>query len=529
MSQLVPHIIDYYIVRDHDFIFLFWTEGDIESCNVNTYYRKYSLSEGRWLPTLQIGSLYLRNIIADNDGNIYAVVSRFNEGCEEEAYSYVFFDRELSRFTLENPLDIIPVDRYFPSGFSVNSFGESFFLYNEFLISRLTYMIYANNNIIDNTLFHRDNPLFFIGDFVEELIVDRMGIDFHLLLNEYRLPCSGIFCGGFINSHPVYSKYIKSPVMTVIYSDGNNELIPLNFEFGGWVSDFMPRDDNYIIRIFARDQAGNEITREFTLNEIGKLREKSRLRNNGDTSVNGFLTLRVDRLNQNNEWDEVSTVVNYLFFNLAPVFETRNYIGLDRLWDDYGGFIVQQQGIYRINASFEDQGSNAIIEEIFQFEVIGEEIEEEELDLTNFPSEFTGNVAIVVGSESRDVGSDSSAAVEIAFYIQYNAEVPVQIFNLLSNEVDNPQAYNITLIGNPCDNSLINEVDETLSCENWNLPPGRALVRIVRNGNNMALIVGGTELIDTRRAAVAIRAEQIELSGRELILDTSNGNVEIID
>jgi hypothetical protein len=74
---------------------------------------------------------------------------------------------------------------------------------------------------------------------------------------------------------------------------------------------------------------------------------------------------------------------------------------------------------------------------------------------------------------------------------------------MLASEVTDPTKYNLVIVGGPCANPLA----ETLfgvTCDGWSLQEGEAMVKLVDNGNKVALLVAGTTALDTRRAAKAV-------------------------
>lgn len=73
----------------------------------------------------------------------------------------------------------------------------------------------------------------------------------------------------------------------------------------------------------------------------------------------------------------------------------------------------------------------------------------------------------------------------------------------LSTEVSTPTAYNLILVGGPCANPLSDSVAGE-KCDAWSLQSGEALIKLVANGDKVAMLVAGTDAIDTRMAAKVI-------------------------
>ncbi|MEK6940727.1 MAG: hypothetical protein AABW49_02405 [Nanoarchaeota archaeon] len=75
---------------------------------------------------------------------------------------------------------------------------------------------------------------------------------------------------------------------------------------------------------------------------------------------------------------------------------------------------------------------------------------------------------------------------------------------LLHNEVTNPSASNLVLVGGPCANPLVEDLGFGVTCAGWSMSEGEALVKLINNGDKVALLVAGTLADDTRRAAKAL-------------------------
>ena len=88
----------------------------------------------------------------------------------------------------------------------------------------------------------------------------------------------------------------------------------------------------------------------------------------------------------------------------------------------------------------------------------------------------------------------------------------------LSNEVSTPTAYNLVLVGGPCANPLADSVGGA-KCDTWALASGEALIKLVANGDKVAMLVAGTDAIDTRMAAKVIaNYADYTLSGEEVTI-----------
>ena len=90
------------------------------------------------------------------------------------------------------------------------------------------------------------------------------------------------------------------------------------------------------------------------------------------------------------------------------------------------------------------------------------------------------------------------------------------IANLLDSDVSSAEDYNLIVVGGPCANTIA--ADLFMTCDGWTYGPGEAVVTMVENGDNVALLVAGTDGTDTRRAAKVLSDySDEELSGSEFM------------
>jgi len=88
------------------------------------------------------------------------------------------------------------------------------------------------------------------------------------------------------------------------------------------------------------------------------------------------------------------------------------------------------------------------------------------------------------------------------------------IANLLDEDVSSPEDYNMIVVGGPCANTIA--ADLFMTCDAWSYGPSEAVISMVENGDNVALLVAGTDSTDTRRAAkVLADYTNEELTGSE--------------
>ncbi|MBU2589311.1 MAG: hypothetical protein KKB39_00950 [Nanoarchaeota archaeon] len=84
-----------------------------------------------------------------------------------------------------------------------------------------------------------------------------------------------------------------------------------------------------------------------------------------------------------------------------------------------------------------------------------------------------------------------------------------------ASEVSDPTMFNLIVVGGPCANSLAASVFD-MSCDGWSLAEGEAVVKLVDNGNKVAMLVAGTTALDTQRAGKAVASsENYAFSGSE--------------
>ena len=80
----------------------------------------------------------------------------------------------------------------------------------------------------------------------------------------------------------------------------------------------------------------------------------------------------------------------------------------------------------------------------------------------------------------------------------------IELNNLLDSEVSDPTDYNLILVGGPCANNLVGKIAGFPSCTAWTAKPGEAIIQLAENGENVAMLVAGTDAADTRAAAKII-------------------------
>ncbi len=80
----------------------------------------------------------------------------------------------------------------------------------------------------------------------------------------------------------------------------------------------------------------------------------------------------------------------------------------------------------------------------------------------------------------------------------------IQLAAILDSEVSDPTAQHLILVGGPCANDLVAQVAGFPSCDEWTMGAGEGLVQLAQNGDNVAMLVAGTDAIDTRVASKVV-------------------------
>lgn len=76
----------------------------------------------------------------------------------------------------------------------------------------------------------------------------------------------------------------------------------------------------------------------------------------------------------------------------------------------------------------------------------------------------------------------------------------VTAVTMTDDQVGDPTKYNLILVGGPCANPLVEKLFG-LTCSGWSMKEGEALIKLVQNGDKVAMLVAGTTALDTQRAA----------------------------
>jgi len=78
------------------------------------------------------------------------------------------------------------------------------------------------------------------------------------------------------------------------------------------------------------------------------------------------------------------------------------------------------------------------------------------------------------------------------------------------------KTHNLIVVGGPCANSAVSGLFG-MSCTGWSLKPGEGVIKLVQNGNKVAVLVAGTNADDTKRAAMVLanaKKHKAKLAGK---------------
>lgn len=94
----------------------------------------------------------------------------------------------------------------------------------------------------------------------------------------------------------------------------------------------------------------------------------------------------------------------------------------------------------------------------------------------------------------------------------------VAVMSKTHDEVSSPSDYNLILVGGPCANPLVETVFG-LTCDGWSYSAGEAVVKLAANGEKVAMLVAGTDALDTRRAGKAVAGySNYKFEGTEVLV-----------
>lgn len=106
----------------------------------------------------------------------------------------------------------------------------------------------------------------------------------------------------------------------------------------------------------------------------------------------------------------------------------------------------------------------------------------------------------------------------------------IQLNNLLDSEVRDPTEHNLILVGGPCANTVA--ADLFMACADWSYAAGEGVLQMIDNGDNVAMLIAGTNAEDTRLASKVIanyKDYATDLTGKDMVRvsGSSISNVQI--
>ena len=78
----------------------------------------------------------------------------------------------------------------------------------------------------------------------------------------------------------------------------------------------------------------------------------------------------------------------------------------------------------------------------------------------------------------------------------------IQLNNVLDSEVRDPTQHNLIVVGGPCANTVTSDL--FMACPEWTNKAGEGVLQMIANGDNVAMLVAGTNAADTRLASKVI-------------------------
>ncbi|MFH1591974.1 MAG: hypothetical protein ABIB47_01260 [Candidatus Woesearchaeota archaeon] len=156
------------------------------------------------------------------------------------------------------------------------------------------------------------------------------------------------------------------------------------------------------------------------------------------------------------------------------------------------------------------------------------------LDLADYPQPFLDEnnifnpkTTIVVGESAP--ASDTIGAVDIMQQLQFDAKnldgtpIDIDIESRTDAELSGSyENYDLIIVSTKCVNELMEKFGFDCSEEGWGLETGQGLIQLMENGNNVALIVTGTNAMDTRVATRVLKNyRDYDLNGNRVIVTGS--------
>lgn len=138
------------------------------------------------------------------------------------------------------------------------------------------------------------------------------------------------------------------------------------------------------------------------------------------------------------------------------------------------------------------------------------------LSLSNLPKPFSDDAILVVGGNAP--ASDVAAAGKVSAMLIYEGKKTFE--TKLDNQVTSGDyAHNLILIGNPCDNSIVEKVFG-IECDGTELTDNQALLKLADSEGKAALLISGGSPAATMSAAEKVaNYASSGLSGSEMVIN----------
>ncbi len=147
----------------------------------------------------------------------------------------------------------------------------------------------------------------------------------------------------------------SSPFVDDIDEDGKIDLVYQTDHKLYWYNTYA---DNYPSAIDWRQFRANNKNTGSTVRQLFQ-RPKSMINNTGTADIAGYLLMKVQKKVGGN-WVDVKIVVNDLADGNLRVIRSREYLPLDRIWFENGGYVVAERGTFRVYAELRNEEGRTI-------------------------------------------------------------------------------------------------------------------------------------------------------------------------
>jgi hypothetical protein len=220
-------------------------------------------------------------------------------------------------------------------------------------------------------------------------------------------------------------------------------------------------------------------------------------------------------------WDGTFTSQSFdIYINGTKVTTAGSVSGSINSFEDSSAsaFIGAELGVWGIKSSFFDGTIDEL--KIYNHTLVLEEVQE--IYNNEKPNGYPAATGGAVMAGFVNVVSD----IANAFIRNINV---VGLAILASDIITTISVQNVIAVGHPCNNSVVDLFlsDPTINmgCGNWPYSEGQAIIKLVQNNGNLTLIVAGTTVNDTKRAAMVLANYTkyiAEFTGDEVCVEGTN-------